>query len=119
MKSILTIAAASALFSIAGTAYAEPVVDPHAGHNHGTPPAAATPTPSPAPSTAPDAKGCDHAMPMAGMNGMAGMQGKDGKPMDHQSMADCKMECCEHMMHGGAMPMAPAPSPAPSPAPKP
>mgnify|MGYP000930400593 CR=1 FL=1 len=116
MKSIFMIAAATALFSIVGTAYAEPVADPHAGHNHGTPPAAATPTPSPAPSTAPDAKGCDHAMPMAGMNDM---QGKDGKPMDHQSMADCKMECCEHMMHGGAMPMAPAPSPTPSATPKP
>lgn len=55
-------------------------------------------------------------MPMAGMSGM---QGKDGKPMDHQHMMGGDMKGCEHMMHGGAMPMAPAASPTPSASPKP
>lgn len=116
MKNMLMIAAAAALFGAAGLVQAQPAADPHAGHDHGTPPAVATPTPTPAPSPTPAPKTCEHAMPMAGMSGM---QGKDGKPVDHQHMMGGDMKGCEHMMHGGAMPMAPAPSPAPSPAPKP
>lgn len=116
MKTILAIAAAGVLLGLAGTVSAQ-TADPHAGHNHDAAPAATpTPAPSPAPSTPADGKGCAHPMPMAGMSGMQGMgamQGKDGKPMSHKQMADCKMECCQHMMQGGTM-QAPAPSPSPS-----
>lgn len=123
MKTILAIVAAGALLGLAGTVSAQ-TADPHAGHNHGAAPAAApapAPTPSPAASAPADGKGCDHPMPMAGMSGMQGMgamQGKDGKPMSHEHMADCKMECCQHMMQGGTM-QAPAPAPNPSPSAKP
>lgn len=55
---------------------------------------------------------------MAGMSGMQGMAGMDGKAMDHQPMMGGDMKGCEHMMHGGTMPMAPA-SPVPAPTPKP
>lgn len=118
MKSILSIAVAAAavLFSAAGIAQSQPAADPHAGHDHGTPPAAATPSPTPTPPPAPDAKACESAMPMAGMSGM---QGKDRKPKENQPMMGGDMKGCEHMMHGGAMPMTPAPSPTPSPTPKP
>lgn len=117
MKTILAIAAAGALMGLAGTVSAQAAADPHAGHDHGAVPASTpTPTPGPTPSAPAENKGCDHAMPMGGMGGMGASQGKDGKPMDHQHMADCKMNCCEHMMHGGAMP-APTPTPTPSPSP--
>lgn len=125
MKTILKIAAASALFSIAGSAAAEPAAQDHASHKHAAPPAPAgalTPAPTPSPSATPAAMNCEHmkqsGAPMAGMSGMQGMAGMDGKPMDHQNMMGGDMKGCEHMMHGTAMPMAPA-SPAPAHPPKP
>ena len=116
MKTILTIAAASALFSFAGYAAAEPANADHASHNHAAPTAPAAPTPTPAPDQ--NAMNCSSMMKggapqSGGMGAMPGMADKPGASMDHQHMMSADMKGCEHMMHGTA-----TPSPAPSSTPK-
>lgn len=116
MKTILTIAAASALTSLSGYAAAAPAAQDHASHNHAAlpaPVAAPTQVPSPSPSATPAAVASEQ-MKRTG----AAVAGSDCKPMGHKHMMGGDMKGCAHMMHDPAMPMAPA-SPGPAPAPKP
>jgi len=113
MKRILTIAAASVLFGLAGYAAAEPATSDHANHNHAVPTAPAAPSITPAPSK--DMMSCDHMKQegdskSGGMDAMSGMADKSGGSMDHQHMMDGDMKDCDHMKHGEATP-SPTPKP--------
>jgi len=117
MKTILTIVTASALFSFAGYAAAEPANADHASHNHAAPTAPAAPTPTPTPAPDQSTMNCSNMMKggapqSGGMGAMPGMADKPGASMDHQHMMSADMKGCEHMMHGTATP-SPAPSSTP------